>query len=110
MSLFPFFVSLPGLSFVRINMNQYSHQKQPSGYPSQPAATAYPAGPYVVPPPAVYPMKDGHHYPQKPAAVETKARGDGFWKGWYVYITLYISVFFFFNYLLILYTHIDDGD
>ncbi|CBI34080.3 protein CYSTEINE-RICH TRANSMEMBRANE MODULE 6 [Vitis vinifera] len=61
----------------------YPHQKQPSvaGYPPQPASTAYPAGPYVAPPPVGYPMKHGHDYPQNPAAGETKAKGDGFLKG-----------------------------
>ncbi|KAL6320455.1 hypothetical protein AAG906_007152 [Vitis piasezkii] len=62
-------------------MMSYSPEKQPSvaGYPPQLAATAYPAGP-----PAGYPMKDGHDYPQNKAAVKTKAKGksdDGFWKG-----------------------------
>nr|CAN76229.1 hypothetical protein VITISV_022822 [Vitis vinifera] len=54
-----------------------------AGYPPQPASTAYPAGPYVAPPPVGYPMKHGHDYPQNPAAGETKAKGDGFLKGWY---------------------------
>ncbi|KAF8412713.1 hypothetical protein HHK36_000682 [Tetracentron sinense] len=41
-----------------------------------------PQGPYTAPPPAGYPMQDGHGYPQQaPPPVETKDRGDGFWKG-----------------------------
>lgn len=52
-------------------------------YPPPPAA-AYPGGPHVAPPSADYPMKDGHGYPQNPASVESKAKGDGFWRGWYV--------------------------
>jgi hypothetical protein len=41
-------------------------------------------GPYVVaPPPAGYPTKDDSAYSQNPPPpVETKSRGDGFWKGW----------------------------
>ncbi|PON39859.1 Cysteine-rich transmembrane CYSTM domain containing protein [Parasponia andersonii] len=40
-------------------------------------------GPYVAPPPAGYPTRDGPAgYPQnQPLPVETKSRGDGFWKG-----------------------------
>lgn len=49
-----------------------------AAYPPPPASTAY-----VAPPPAGYPTKDGQ-YPQNPVPVETKSRGDGFWKGWYV--------------------------
>jgi hypothetical protein len=52
-------------------------------------AAAYPPssqGPYVVaPPPAGYPTKDGSGYSHDqnpPPPVETKSRGDGFWKGW----------------------------
>lgn len=54
-------------------------------YPPPPS-TAYPSsGPYAAPPPPVgYPMKDGQPNPQNPPPVETKSRGDGFWKGWYV--------------------------
>ncbi|XP_022759892.1 cysteine-rich and transmembrane domain-containing protein WIH2-like [Durio zibethinus] len=52
---------------------------QPSdAYP--PPSTA--PGSYLTPPPAGYPMtKDGQQYPQNPVAIETKSRGDGFWKG-----------------------------
>ncbi|TYH63838.1 hypothetical protein ES332_D07G223100v1 [Gossypium tomentosum] len=49
---------------------------------SQPPSTE--AGPYVAPPPAGYPMSKGDdqpYYAQNPVAVETKSRGDGFWKG-----------------------------
>ncbi|KAK9152439.1 hypothetical protein Syun_010748 [Stephania yunnanensis] len=43
---------------------------------------SYQQGPYVAPPPPVgYPV----NYSQQPTGpVETKSRGDGFWKGWYV--------------------------
>ncbi|KAG2716035.1 hypothetical protein I3843_03G108400 [Carya illinoinensis] len=49
-------------------------------YPPPPSSTAA-QGPYVVPPPAGYPTKD--EYSQNPphGPVETKSRGDGFWKG-----------------------------
>ncbi|XP_068655526.1 protein CYSTEINE-RICH TRANSMEMBRANE MODULE 9-like [Aristolochia californica] len=48
------------------------------GYPPQSyPAEGYPQ--YVAPPPAGYPMKEGTAYPQQP--VETRDRGDGFWKG-----------------------------
>lgn len=50
--------------------------------PPPPPAAAYPAGPHVAPPTVGYPMKDDQGYPQKPASVESKAKGDGFWRGW----------------------------
>ena len=37
--------------------------------------------PYAAPPPAGYPTKETPQYPQNPA-METKSKGDGFWKGW----------------------------
>ncbi|KAK9285910.1 hypothetical protein L1049_025111 [Liquidambar formosana] len=63
-------------------MSHYDQNQVPAvAYP--PPATAYPSGPYVASPPAGYPMKDGQGYPQNaPLPVETKSRGDGFWKGW----------------------------
>ncbi|KAK1303978.1 hypothetical protein QJS10_CPB11g01665 [Acorus calamus] len=66
-------------------MSRYDQQAAPaSAYP--PPGQGYPAGgypqqAYVAPPPAGYPMKDGEAYPQQAAPVETKSRGDGFWKG-----------------------------
>ncbi|KAF7815216.1 Cysteine-rich transmembrane CYSTM domain containing protein [Senna tora] len=48
--------------------------------------TAYPppsttAAPYTTaPPPVGYPTKDTSQYPQN-VPLETKSRGDGFWKG-----------------------------
>ncbi|KAH7533605.1 hypothetical protein FEM48_Zijuj04G0149500 [Ziziphus jujuba var. spinosa] len=48
---------------------------------SYPAAPSTAQGPYVVaPPPAGYPTRDGTA-PYPPAPVETKSKGDGFWKG-----------------------------
>ncbi|XP_010276158.1 PREDICTED: cysteine-rich and transmembrane domain-containing protein A-like [Nelumbo nucifera] len=66
--------------------HQYDQNRTPEAYPPPqsypPPAEGYPyQGPYVVPPPAGYPMKDGHGYPQSASQVETKDRGDGFWKG-----------------------------
>ncbi|KAJ8747806.1 hypothetical protein K2173_006982 [Erythroxylum novogranatense] len=52
-------------------------QNQATAYPPPPAST----GPYVVPPPAGYPTKADQPYTQNPVPVETKSRGDGFWKG-----------------------------
>ncbi|KAL7128681.1 hypothetical protein ABFS83_13G010000 [Erythranthe nasuta] len=52
-----------------------------AAYP--PPATAYPAEPhggYMAPPPAGYPMKDGHEQGQAPP-VTTQSKGDGFLKG-----------------------------
>ncbi|KAJ6756652.1 CYSTEINE-RICH/TRANSMEMBRANE DOMAIN A-LIKE PROTEIN [Salix purpurea] len=43
------------------------------------ATAAYP--PPLAPPPAGYPTKDGETHLQNPVPVETKSRGDGFWKG-----------------------------
>ncbi|KAK6916135.1 Cysteine-rich transmembrane CYSTM domain [Dillenia turbinata] len=64
-------------------MSQYA-QKQPTSesvmaYPPPPSAsTEAPA--YEAPPPPGYPMREG---PQDapPVPVETKSRGDGFWRG-----------------------------
>ncbi|TYH63839.1 hypothetical protein ES332_D07G223100v1 [Gossypium tomentosum] len=64
-----------------MNHNQQQQINQPS-VASQPPSTE--AGPYVAPPPAGYPMSKGDdqpYYAQNPVAVETKSRGDGFWKG-----------------------------
>lgn len=47
-------------------------------------AVSYPAtsSPYAAPPPAGYPTKDGANPPAGAGGpVETKSRGDGFWKG-----------------------------
>ncbi|CAM8887944.1 hypothetical protein QQ045_024899 [Rhodiola kirilowii] len=54
-------------------MSQNQQQQQPQ--------MAYPA--YDAPPPAGYPTKNGDALPQSshPVPVETKSRGDGFWKG-----------------------------
>ncbi|KAK1279630.1 hypothetical protein QJS04_geneDACA022960 [Acorus gramineus] len=66
-------------------MSQYEQQAAPaSAYPPPGQghpAEGYPQQAYVAPPPAGYPMKDGEAYPQQAAPVETKSRGDGFWKG-----------------------------
>ncbi|KAJ0975775.1 hypothetical protein J5N97_017740 [Dioscorea zingiberensis] len=64
-------------------MNQYDqHQTHPQVYPP---TTAYPppGEAFVVPPPPMgYPVKDGVDAPyQQSVPVETKTRGDGFWKG-----------------------------
>ncbi|PSS05685.1 Frizzled and smoothened-like protein [Actinidia chinensis var. chinensis] len=65
-------------------MNHYNQNQPQVAYP--PPSTAYSAaaieGPYVVPPPMGYPMKDvqlnsQNDHPQG----KTQARGDGFWKG-----------------------------
>ncbi|KAJ8642011.1 hypothetical protein MRB53_018705 [Persea americana] len=63
-----------------------SYEQQPQGAPPPvypPPAQGYPPPAYAAPPPAGYPMKDGPGYPeqQAPPPVETKSRGDGFWKG-----------------------------
>ncbi|KAF9664456.1 hypothetical protein SADUNF_Sadunf16G0020700 [Salix dunnii] len=50
-------------------------------YPPPPASTG-PSAYSSAPPPAGYPTKDGQTYLQNPVPVETKSRGDGFWKGW----------------------------
>ncbi|XP_038678650.1 cysteine-rich and transmembrane domain-containing protein WIH1-like [Tripterygium wilfordii] len=59
-------------------MNQYNQNQSAEAYPPPPPSTA-PI--YVAPPPAGYPMKDGTGIPQSHAPIETKSRGDGFWKG-----------------------------
>ncbi|KAA8526154.1 hypothetical protein F0562_007745 [Nyssa sinensis] len=61
-------------------MSQYDHNQPQVSYP--PAGTGYSEGPYVAPPPAGYPMKDGHSDPHNPPPpAQTQSRGDGFWKG-----------------------------
>ncbi|MBA0548288.1 hypothetical protein Golob_019396, partial [Gossypium lobatum] len=50
-----------------------------AAYAPPPPSTA--PGPYVTAPPAGYPMSKDEYSQQNPAAVETKSRGDGFWKG-----------------------------
>ena len=71
-------------------------------YPSP--VTAYPAQrTYVAPPPPIgNPTKVDSGYPQHTAPIET-TRGDGFWKGWYVFnylsfpsVFLFLSSSFFF--------------
>lgn len=59
-------------------LSKWSGFKQISvAYPPPSTAPTY----YVAPPPAGYPTKDGSGYSQNPPPVETKSRGDGFWKG-----------------------------
>ncbi|GMI85600.1 Cysteine-Rich Transmembrane Module 4 [Hibiscus trionum] len=58
------------------NQQQFN-QPSAAAYPPPPTSTA--PGPYVTAPPAGYPMSKDES--QKPVAVETKSRGDGFWKG-----------------------------
>ncbi|EEF41332.1 protein CYSTEINE-RICH TRANSMEMBRANE MODULE 3 [Ricinus communis] len=58
-------------------------QNQATAYPYPPSSTAAAADAYVAPPPpAGYPTKDGLNqaYSQS-VPVETKSKGDGFWKG-----------------------------
>ncbi|XP_021907686.1 cysteine-rich and transmembrane domain-containing protein WIH1-like [Carica papaya] len=59
-------------------MSQYNQNQVPVAYPPPPVSTE----PYVAPPPAGYPTKDATQF-QNPNSypVETKSRGDGFWKG-----------------------------
>ncbi|KAI6698778.1 hypothetical protein NL676_018897 [Syzygium grande] len=58
-------------------MSQYNNQNQiPVAYPP-PASTMA----YVAPPPPGYPTRDGQQPPQNAVPIETKTRGDGFWKG-----------------------------
>ncbi|XP_058072045.1 protein CYSTEINE-RICH TRANSMEMBRANE MODULE 4-like [Magnolia sinica] len=69
-------------------MSQYEQHQAPQVYP--PPGQAYPPQSYppqmegyppTAPPPMGYPTKDGSGYPQQHVPVETKSRGDGFWKG-----------------------------
>ncbi|KAF4399838.1 hypothetical protein CsatB_020306 [Cannabis sativa] len=51
---------------------------------AQPSVSSYSAGqgPYVAPPPAGYPTMDASAAVGQPQnRVETKSKGDGFWKG-----------------------------
>ncbi|PRQ48772.1 putative cysteine-rich transmembrane CYSTM domain-containing protein [Rosa chinensis] len=46
------------------------------------SAAAYPKPPYSAPPPAGYPTRsDAGGQNGAPVPVETKSKGDGFWKG-----------------------------
>jgi len=38
--------------------------------------------PSASPPPVGYPTQDIPQYPHNSSMVETKSKGDGFWKGW----------------------------
>ncbi|KAF8013804.1 hypothetical protein BT93_I1608 [Corymbia citriodora subsp. variegata] len=59
-------------------MSQSNQQNQyPVAYPPPASTTAY-----VAPPPPGYPMRDGQQPAQNAVPIETKTRGDGFWKGW----------------------------
>ncbi|KAB2020768.1 hypothetical protein E1A91_D07G094700v1 [Gossypium mustelinum] len=58
---------------------QHFSQSSAAAYAPPPPSTA--PGPYVTAPPAGYPMSKDEYSQQNPAAVETKSRGDGFWKG-----------------------------
>ncbi|KAL7185463.1 hypothetical protein ACSBR2_027413 [Camellia fascicularis] len=70
-------------------MSQYN-QNQPQvsyAYPAPSSTAAAAEGPYVVPPPVGYPMKDGQSqqpHNNQPLPYKTQSRGDGFWKGWSV--------------------------
>ncbi|KAF8040818.1 hypothetical protein BT93_B2903 [Corymbia citriodora subsp. variegata] len=58
-------------------MSQYNNQNQiPVAYPPPASAPTY-----VAPPPAGYPTRDGQQPSQNSVPIETKTRGDGFWKG-----------------------------
>ncbi|XP_030543953.1 protein CYSTEINE-RICH TRANSMEMBRANE MODULE 3 isoform X11 [Rhodamnia argentea] len=59
-------------------MSQYDNQNQiPVAYPPPASATMY-----VAPPPPVgYPTRDGQQAPRNAVPIETKTKGDGFWKG-----------------------------
>ncbi|CAL5342662.1 unnamed protein product [Camellia sinensis] len=67
-------------------MSQYN-QNQPQvsyAYPAPSSTAAAAEGPYVVPPPVGYPMKDGQSqqpHNNQPLPYKTQSRGDGFWKG-----------------------------
>ncbi|XP_057505775.1 protein CYSTEINE-RICH TRANSMEMBRANE MODULE 6-like [Actinidia eriantha] len=67
-------------------MNHYN-QNQPQAQVAYPApSSAYSAaaveGPYVIPPPMGYPMKEDQGNSQNyPPSWKTQTRGDGFWKG-----------------------------
>ncbi|THU44171.1 hypothetical protein C4D60_Mb02t04600 [Musa balbisiana] len=62
-------------------MSYYAQQQAPSqdsAYP--PPGQSYPPA-YVAPPPVGYPTGDGGAVNSQQVPVETKSRGDGFWKG-----------------------------
>ncbi|XP_048141957.1 protein CYSTEINE-RICH TRANSMEMBRANE MODULE 3 isoform X5 [Rhodamnia argentea] len=64
----------------RSKMSQYNKQNQIPvcvvAYPPPVSATAY-----VAPPPVGYPTRDGQQPAQNAVPIETKTKGDGFWKG-----------------------------
>ncbi|CAL9169035.1 unnamed protein product [Musa hybrid cultivar] len=67
-------------------MSYYAQQQAPppppQAYPPPPSSYPPPeqAPTYVAPPPAGYPTRDGG-LSSAPVPIETKSRGDGFWKG-----------------------------
>ncbi|XP_019098841.1 PREDICTED: cysteine-rich and transmembrane domain-containing protein A-like [Camelina sativa] len=54
-------------------MSQYDHNQSAGANPPPPVSTA--------PPPIGYPTNDQSHGSAAPAKVETKSKGDGFFKG-----------------------------
>ncbi|XP_019056536.1 PREDICTED: cysteine-rich and transmembrane domain-containing protein B-like [Tarenaya hassleriana] len=58
-------------------MSQSGQNQTAGAYPPPPVSR----GPYIEPPPAGYPTVDTYHQTVGPSKVETKSRGDGFWKG-----------------------------
>ncbi|CAF2287770.1 unnamed protein product [Brassica napus] len=66
-------------------MSQFSQSQSAGAYQTPPASTS----PYAAPPPAGYPTNDTSHATMAP--VETKSKGDGFWKGWYVFFSSSIN-------------------
>ncbi|CAI0440007.1 unnamed protein product [Linum tenue] len=73
-------------------MTQYDNQSTgaPSFYPQLPQSS----GSYVVeaPPPIGYPTRDSTAQFNGAVPVETKSRGDGFWKGWLCCVVLLLCV------------------
>ncbi|KAL8237663.1 hypothetical protein R6Q59_018746 [Mikania micrantha] len=58
-------------------MSQLDQNQIPVAYPPAPQGASY----VVAPPPIGYPTRDETTNPDNQAPVETKTRGDGFWKG-----------------------------
>ncbi|KAF4367903.1 protein CYSTEINE-RICH TRANSMEMBRANE MODULE 9-like [Cannabis sativa] len=66
------------------SQDRHLHQS-PNMSSAQPSVSSYSPGqgPYVAPPPAGYPTMDASAAVGQPQnRVETKSKGDGFWKGW----------------------------
>ncbi|KAM0063621.1 putative cysteine-rich and transmembrane domain-containing protein WIH1/2 [Helianthus debilis subsp. tardiflorus] len=59
-------------------MNRFDQNEIPVAYPPAQQGASY----VTAPPPVGYPTRDGTTKLENQTPVQTRSRGDGFWKGW----------------------------